>query len=519
MRAETIDSRHFWPVPLVPRNGVLVLSGYGLDIRVWRGQLRVEDGIGKVRRNGLIHRSAGGLKRVVVLGHSGSISFDAIRLISDIGAGYIQVDPDGRVLAAFGPQGTDRPGLRRAQARALDTPLGDDIARRLITEKVTGQAETLAAVGRLSPVDDAVRKAMTAAAARVHLAPNRDELRLGEALAAAAYWSAWASVSVHFARRDSDRVPSHWRNVGSRSSVLTGGPRLATSPAQALFNLTYALLEAEASLAARVVGLDPGLGVLHADQLNRDSLSADLMEPVRPLVDRYLLRLIESRPFAWADFYETRQGVCRITPLLAKELAETLPEWRLAVGRVAEDVARLLDDDRRSGKAIPTPITGLNRGRGRGPIANPRRTKAPTRLSRRCVWCGAPVTAGRQTCSDACQDAVAWDNLPAFVAAGQKNLARWLEDGGRAELTEQGKAEIGSRSAEAVRKAREWQHTHPWPSDLSVFERDLFPKLVDVTARALAEATGLSIGYCRQVKKGAATPHPMWWEAMRTLAE
>lgn len=39
-------------------------------------------------------------------------------------------------------------------------------------------------------------------------------------------------------------------------------------------------------MAARVVGLDPGMGVLHADQPNRDSLAADLMEPIRPLVDR-----------------------------------------------------------------------------------------------------------------------------------------------------------------------------------------------------------------------------------------
>jgi hypothetical protein len=104
------------------------------------------------------------------------------------------------------------------------------------------------------------------------------------------------------------------------------------SPAQALFNLTYALLEAEATLAARIVGLDPGLGVLHADQLNRDSLAADLMEPARPLVDRYLLRLVGARAFAAADFYETRQGVCRVTPPLAKELVATLPEWRQAVG-------------------------------------------------------------------------------------------------------------------------------------------------------------------------------------------
>jgi len=50
---------------------------------------------------------------------------------------------------------------------------------------------------------------------------------------------------------------------------------------------------------------------------------------------------------------------------------------------------------------------------------------------------------------------------------------------------------------------------------MSGFEREILPKLVGVPTHALAVATGLSVGYCRQVKKGAVTPHPMWWELMR----
>ena len=59
------------------------------------------------------------------------------------------------------------------------------------------------------------------------------------------------------------------------------------------------------------------------------------MEPVRLLVDRHVLRLLTERSFATADFYETRQGVCRVTPPLARELAATSVEWVRAVGREA----------------------------------------------------------------------------------------------------------------------------------------------------------------------------------------
>jgi CRISPR-associated protein Cas1 len=84
---------------------------------------------------------------------------------------------------------------------------------------------------------------------------------------------------------------------------------MAANPANAVLNYLYALLESEATLAARTVGLDPGLGVMHADQVRRDSLAADLMEPIRPRVDAYAFDLLTKRPFAARDFHETR--ACR----------------------------------------------------------------------------------------------------------------------------------------------------------------------------------------------------------------
>jgi CRISPR-associated endonuclease Cas1 len=500
MRPQAADSLAAWPPDLTPPNGVLVLSGYGLDVRVWRGRLRVADGIGHDRREALVHRATGRLRRLVSLGHTGAITLEAIRWLADVGAGYLQIDADGRVLAAFGPQGTDRPGLRRAQARALDTPAGDDIARRLIAEKVAGQAETLAAVDRATSVTDEVVASMRAAAAGVHLATNRDELRLAEALAAAAYFSAWAPIAMRFARRDAERVPAHWRTVGPRTSALTGSPRLATNPAQALLNYLCALLEAESTLAARVVGLDPGLGVLHADQLNRDSLAADLMEPVRPLVDRFLLRLLTARAFAASDFYETRQGVCRVTPPLARELTATLPEWRRAVGRVAEDVARLLDAPGPSARAMPTPISGRNRSAGRRASARVAPADRPLPVAAACTQCGRPTDAGRRTCSETCR-AEAADAAAALFRAGGPPM------------TDAGRKSLGAKSADLIAHAREWQRVNGM-REPEEFRESVYPLLADVSIRELVRRTGLSLAYCRQIKRGLVVPHPMWWEVL-----
>jgi hypothetical protein len=44
----------------------------------------------------------------------------------------------------------------------------------------------------------------------------------------------------------------------------------------------YALVEAEAILACQTVGLDPGLGMVHADARGRQSLALDVMVPFGP---------------------------------------------------------------------------------------------------------------------------------------------------------------------------------------------------------------------------------------------
>jgi CRISPR-associated endonuclease Cas1 len=496
---------------------VVVLHGYAVRVDVERGQLRVRDGFGAQSREQLLGRATCGLRRLIVFGHSGSMTFEAIRWLHDLGAGYLQLDRDGVVLAAFGPVGADRPKLRRAQAQSLDTPLGLAVARALIEHKLEAQLQTLELLESDQVASADAADLIKTSLAALPGARDRADIRQLEAQAAAAYWGVWRSLAVHFARRDLARIPTHWTSFGSRTSRLTGGPRLAANPANAILNYLYALLEAEASMTARVVGLDPGLGVLHADQLNRDSLAADLMEPTRPQVDRYLARLLATRSFAAADFVETRQGVCRIMPTLARELAQTAPHWGRLAGVVAEDVAAQLEGGAAGRAVMPTPISGRNRSAGRGPYARPRTFVAPT-PSPRCTVCGAGTPRERDTCGPECEAAARSDSVISFATAGTQALARYRAAGGQPLLNEDARKRIGRRSSGLTAAAREWQRTHSWPADLEAFGREILPALANVLPAELASATGLSIAYCRQVKRGRATPHPMWWQAMSEIA-
>jgi CRISPR-associated endonuclease Cas1 len=486
--------------------GVCVAQGYGTYILVEHKQLVVRDGTGRAPRERLYGRATGRLRRLVVLGHSGSITFEAIRWLSDVGAGYVQIDADGTVLAAAGPLGTDRPSLRRAQAVALDTTAGNVLARWLVGEKIAGQRQTLGALP--VPVAATTERAIDRAVVRLRTSVARDDIRLAEAQAAIAYWSAWSDVPLRLAKRDVARVPAHWLTFGSRSSPLTGGPRLAANPINALLSYLYAILEGEAALAARAVGLDPGLGVLHADQGYRPSLAADLMEPVRPVIDRWALELLARRTFAASDFFETRSGVCRLRPPLTHELAATCLDWRPEVGRVAEELAHRLEGDQLS-CPMPTPVTGRARRTAHGGMLP--RTASP-RIRSVCAICGGTVPTGRATCSVACEREAAHLALEAFVAVGAAQLRklRASEHGG---MSDDGRARVGRRTEEVVRAAREWQRTHRWPNR-ERFAAEVLPGLEHMSPGALARSTGLSPSYCRRIKRGLVVPHPMWWEAL-----
>jgi CRISPR-associated endonuclease Cas1 len=268
-----------------PRHGVITLAGYGISIRVERGHLLLEDGIGQARRRSKFARIGHDLRRLIVIGADGVVSLAALRWLADQKAAFVMLDRDGTVLAVTGPVRPSDLRLRRAQGLAHQNETAVSIARDLISRKLFEQKGVAAAALQ----DQAAVAAIESLHAQLDGAHTLDDIRKIEAFAAMAYWGAWRSIQAEFPRHQLPRVPTHWRRFTSRHSSLTGTPRLATDPVNAILNYLYAILEAEARLAAATLGLDPGLGVLHADTIARDNLACDLMEPIRPLVDAYVL--------------------------------------------------------------------------------------------------------------------------------------------------------------------------------------------------------------------------------------
>jgi hypothetical protein len=79
---------------------------------------------------------------------------------------------------------------------------------------------------------------------------------------------------------------------GTRSSPISGSKRYAANPANALLNYTYALLEAETTLALHASGLDPALGIqAHLDAF--EDLQARLRKDPNDVAAHVLLSKLD----------------------------------------------------------------------------------------------------------------------------------------------------------------------------------------------------------------------------------
>lgn len=233
-----------------------------------------------------------------------------------------------------------------------------------------------------------------------------------------------------------------------------------------MLNYLYAILEAEARIAALAIGLDSVLGLQHSDHATRDSLALDLMEPVRPLVDADVLDLLRSHVFTRAKVFETLDGQCRLMPPLTRALTLTAPRWARAVLPVAQQVAKqLLHDAQAQSEARPT--------------ATVRRIRPQLRVARDF----APPL-------DMAED-------PRYQAESVTKRQRTIEQ---------------------VRRAnRRWERSGKPAMTQEQYVRTVVPALAQVKLSALMAATGLTNASCSRIRSGTSVPHPRHWEALAGL--
>ena len=245
------------------------------------------------------------VERIVMRGRA-TVTTDALGLLAEAGVAMLVLSGrQGRSAAIL--QGRLHGDTRRRIAQYgwyADEQTRVLWARRLVALKLRSQRVFLQKLLQARPDHRGVLQASArqigealsglVSADEAALTPAR--LNGIEGAAAAAYFAAFTRVfppTLDFT--DRNRRP----------------PR---DPVNAALSLGYTLLHFEAVQACYLNGLDPYVGFYHEPAHRRESLAADLIEPLRVHIDRWVWRLFADRELRSEDFV-VDNGAC----LLKKE--------------------------------------------------------------------------------------------------------------------------------------------------------------------------------------------------------
>jgi hypothetical protein len=510
--------------PAITPAGVLFLYSPNLSLRVRYGSLVVD--LGRGRTHTVSRASDPRLRRLVLCGFGGWMTFEVPAWIVGVGASWLHLDLTGGVLGQ-GPGGIspNLPALRRAQALAAGSDVGMAIGRDLLRRKLGDQAASL----RRLPGMDGCAEEVERTVSELDRCSNAEQLRIVEAGAAAAWWGALADLPVAFVPPDEAKVPDHWLRIGRRRSSLTGAPRRASGAAHAMWNYAYALAAAEVEIALRSSGLDPGVSPtgLHVDTPSRSSATYDLLEAMRGTIDDLILATLAERRFRRRDFVQQPDGRVRLTAPLARELADAvMPLVRDAVAPLAEALARTLGEAvdgpaNRLGRGIPTHLTGEARSRGRDGVRKGARRKPGTaraRLRSACLSCGVVLDDRGRTYCDECLPERRQQVEVAFTAAALAALARMRDADVDPAQTPEARAKLSESMSKRGLDVAAWDREHGERPDPEVFRRDILPGLQGVPLARIVVRTGLSLRYASLIRRGEKVPHPLHWDALRSIA-
>lgn len=269
---------------------------------------------------------------------------------AEAGITVSHLDPNGRFLARVEGPRTGNVLLRRAQFRLADDPdRAVPIVRGIVAGKAANQRSVLQRALRdhgtgLSELQAAALAAgerrLADIARRTLPATNVDALRGLEGEAALVYFSCFDAML---------RIEGEAFRFRGRSR------RPPLDRINALLSFLYAMLGHDCRSALEAHGLDPQVGLLHADRPGRASLALDLMEELRPVMaDRLALTLVNRRQLVAADFVVEEAGGVRLTDEARKrvlvawqdrkrnELRHPFLEETVPLGLVAHAQAQLL---------------------------------------------------------------------------------------------------------------------------------------------------------------------------------
>lgn len=241
------------------------------------------------------------LEGLVLIGHVSATTPLIHRCAAD-GRSIAWVTGSGRFAGRLSGPIRGNVLLRQAQWAAHEDPTRRlEVARTIVAGKIQNIVRLDRNLARLSKdltTTNAIRDNVTSVAvslADLKAAGTLDEVR---------------GIEGHASRSSFDSV---------RRALLADLPfgsrtrRPPLDPVNAVLSFVYSLARTRAETACELVGLDPQVGYLHSLRPGRPALALDLMEELRPDIERLVLTLCNRRQLTDRHFEELAGRAQRLT--------------------------------------------------------------------------------------------------------------------------------------------------------------------------------------------------------------
>ena len=339
----------------------LILIGHGVRLRVDRGTLLVRGGLTHYPQQQeewrFFPKDRCLPSRIVILDGDGGITFDALEWLAVQGVPLAQINWRGEVVSIGGGFGYAADlEILRAQLEIQDSTFSLSFATHVIETKIKNSAATIQAVFFPSPSAQTALGKLEERIQEIKRNPATVSALLGvEGNAAAAYFRCWHSFPLKWKGVGKKPIPDDWHRIGSRMTDNKWN-KFATHPINAMLNYAYGMLENQVRGIILAMGFDPTIGCLHAYERNRSTLVFDLMEPMRPIIDRKILNFVKDHIFSPSDFTINQTGVCKLHPQFARVIIKMvldIPEIETATANNLKKLLALYPATaKRSGKNI-----------------------------------------------------------------------------------------------------------------------------------------------------------------------
>jgi len=304
----------------------LLITGFGTSINVDKRKLIITNKLKGIRLEFYPHKISH--DRLIIDGHTGNITFEAMRWLSKHNINLTLLNWNGQLLANVIPEQPKSGKLRIKQYQMyLDSQIRFEIALKIVQVKVEHSLNLLEKLSKFYESVDITK---------IRKSTEKEDLFLLDIMKNSEKQDISKSIRQlmtyegRIARIYHENLTAIFNelnpkfNFTGRKNKINSRNYNASDEINALLNYGYAILESEIRKGINSVGLDYSIGFLHEINQSRTPLVYDIQELFRWLIDVSVIQLLEEKKIKKSDFIITENYHTRLGESVAKLLLEKI---------------------------------------------------------------------------------------------------------------------------------------------------------------------------------------------------